>query len=384
LTAGINIYRNSDQIVKKESDDINVIIVGPKAPPYGGIATFVEHIQANATIKHKGEIWHYRTGKKSKNTPNCIQSLIEIVLIGKFPLSQKFRESDIIHIHTASGLSYYRNAAYAIIGHLFGKKIIFHIHGAAFHDFYNNATPFMKRAIAHIIKTCDKIVVTSKSWIPTIKQIGCDVECIRVIPNGYDQKVFYQIDKSGARNKLGIPFDRKILITIANLESYKGHKYLIEAMETIIKKRNDVVLYIIGNGSLEGDLKEQTQQAHLTNHVIFTGGNKPSEELPLWLGSCDLFVLPSLNEGNPIVMFECLGSGKPFIGTIVGGVPDIITSEDYGLLVKPANPQELAETILKGLELEWNHDKIISYAEQFTWGKITEKVIDIYHETVNH
>jgi glycosyltransferase involved in cell wall biosynthesis len=89
------------------------------------------------------------------------------------------------------------------------------------------------------------------------------------------------------------------------------------------------------------------------------------DEIPVWMDACDVFVLPSLNEGSPIVMFESLGFGKPFVGTKVGGIPEIITSEDYGLLCEPANQKELAEKILAALDKEWDDEKIRKYAEQF-------------------
>ena len=85
-----------------------------------------------------------------------------------------------------------------------------------------------------------------------------------------------------------------------------------------------------------------------------------------------------MSEGNPTVMFEALGVGLPFVGTAVGGVPEIITSEDYGLLCPPADPECLAEKILIALEKEWDREKIRKYAEQFTWEEIAKRVINIY------
>ena len=73
-----------------------------------------------------------------------------------------------------------------------------------------------------------------------------------------------------------------------------------------------------------------------------------------------------MGEGNPTVMFECLGCGKPFIGTKVGGIPEIIVSDDYGLLCEPANSEDLAEKILIALDKEWDEEKIRNYAKQFT------------------
>jgi len=96
------------------------------------------------------------------------------------------------------------------------------------------------------------------------------------------------------------------------------------------------------------------------------------------MNSCDLFVLPSLNEGNPTVMFECLGCGKPFIGTKVGGIPEIIVSDDYGLLAEPTNSERLAETILLALDKNWDTTKIKAYSAQFTWAEIGKNIVDIY------
>jgi glycosyltransferase involved in cell wall biosynthesis len=107
-------------------------------------------------------------------------------------------------------------------------------------------------------------------------------------------------------------------------------------------------------------------------------GFVPDEDLPILVNACDLFVLPSLSEGNPTVMFECLGCGKPFIGTKVGGEPEIITSEDYGFLVEPANSKELAEKILIALDKNWNTECILDYAKQFTWNKISEQIVEVY------
>ena len=83
------------------------------------------------------------------------------------------------------------------------------------------------------------------------------------------------------------------------------------------------------------------------------------------MNASDLFVLPSLNEGNPTVMFEALGCGKPFVGSKVGGVPEVITSEEYGLLVEPGNSTDLAEKILQAFEEEWNRESILGIAAIF-------------------
>ena len=137
--------------------------------------------------------------------------------------------------------------------------------------------------------------------------------------------------------------------------------------------------YIGGSGPLKDTLQRQIQDLQLADCVKLVG-YVPGGLLPVWMNASDLFVLPSLNEGNPTVMFECLGCGKPFVGTDVGGVREIITSDDYGLLVKPASVQDLAEKLLIALDRDWDNEKIASYAQQYSWGNIAKKVVRIYNE----
>jgi glycosyltransferase involved in cell wall biosynthesis len=77
-------------------------------------------------------------------------------------------------------------------------------------------------------------------------------------------------------------------------------------------------------------------------------------------------------------MSECLGCGKPFIGTRVGGIPDIISSDTYGILSEPGNMEELANNILESLDRQWDHDAILTYARQFTWKEISKEIIAVY------
>jgi glycosyltransferase involved in cell wall biosynthesis len=140
------------------------------------------------------------------------------------------------------------------------------------------------------------------------------------------------------------------------------------------------MLYIVGQGSLKNQLQSLINKYRLEDNIALAGGNKPSKEIPLWMNACDLFVLPSLSEGNPTVMFECLGCGKSFVGTNVGGIPEVITNKKLGILVEPKDVSGLANAILKALDKEWDKNYISKYAEQFTWDKIAEKIMEVYDE----
>jgi glycosyltransferase involved in cell wall biosynthesis len=185
-----------------------------------------------------------------------------------------------------------------------------------------------------------------------------------------------------ARTELNIPLNKRILLTVGALEAYKGHEYLIESMRIIANKRNDVFLYVVGVGPLKEHLTALIKRYSLEDTVFLAGGDKPIQELNSIMNACDLFVLPSLHEGNPTVMFEALGCGKPFVGTRVGGVPEVIISDVYGLLVEPANPEALAEMILVALDREWDREAILAYAERYTWENIAKEIMDVYEQVL--
>ena len=202
---------------------------------------------------------------------------------------------------------------------------------------------------------------------------------LHVIPNGFNANKFKMLDQKLCRSVLILPVDKTILLSVGNLVHEKGQYYLIEAMNEIVKYRTDIICLIIGHGKLKDVFEKMICNLQLSDYVKLIG-KKPHDEIPLWINGCDVFVLPSLIEGNPTVMFECLGCGRPFVGTRVGGVPEIITSEDYGLLCEPEKSKELADSIAIALNRHWNRDKISDYADKFTWEKIAKEIIQAYNE----
>lgn len=235
----------------------------------------------------------------------------------------------------------------------------------------------------NIWKTCDAIIRVRQRDISLFETIGIPKNKVFYVPNGFDHSSFFQYEPLKCRKKLDLPENKKIILYVGNLYSeVKGHKYLIEAINEIVKLRKDILCVVVGSGKLEPSIRGQIEDLGLENYVKLVG-SKPHGEIPFWINACDMFVLPSLNEGNPTVMFECLGCGKPFIGTKVGGVPEIITSDDYGFLVEPKNSIDLAEKIDLALNNEWNSKKINEYGAIFTWSKISLDVYNIYSKILN-
>ena len=238
----------------------------------------------------------------------------------------------------------------------------------------------LKRKNKQYLRTwelCDAIIRVNKKDIPLFINAGVSPNKIFHIVNGYNPHKFKPILMDEARGRLSLEKERKIILNISRLYEEKGQKYLIDAMKIITEKRKDVLCFIGSSGPLKGKLQKKIDELKLQNCVKLIGF-VPDELLPIWMNACDVFVLPSFHESFGIVQIEAMACGKPVVATYNGGSEEIITSEELGYLVEPANPKELEEKILIALDKEWDSKKIRKYAEQFTWENIVREIIKVY------
>lgn len=284
---------------------------------------------------------------------------------------------DLIHAHFTYSAGYVG----AKLKESSGKGLILTVHEDR--NWLMNEIASEDEKLLFTWRSCDKIIRVNKADMNEFKAINIDPSRLVHITNGFSSYQFHSISKNEARDRLNIPKDRLVLLNLAALEPYKGQEYLIRAMKTVASSRKDTVLYIVGKGSLKGYLQSLIDECGLQNRVILAGGDKSAEEIALWMNCCDLFVLPSLSEGNPTVMFEALGCGKPFIGTNVGGIPEIIVNEEIGLLVDPGDHDGLSVIMLKALDKTWNEECIREYANRYSWENISNDIVKLYQSVLD-
>jgi glycosyltransferase involved in cell wall biosynthesis len=359
-------------------------MIGPLPPPIGGVANFVTNIKANFSSNIKYNIKVFRTGEMGSSKSPLISLLHDAKQSLKFVIFFKESNIDIIHVHTSSYYSFLRNVPYILwTRHFTDALLVLHIHGGMFKEFYNEAIFPLKYIVRRILRSADAVIVTSPSWIDIIKEISGKENGIYPLANGFEPAIFHPMKKQEARRELGLPDKEKILLSIGVLEKVKGHRFLIEALPEVNRNYGDVSLFIIGSGSLKEMLVGRVKELKLQGKVNFIEGDQNPEKIALWINSSDLIVLPSLNEGNPTVLFESLGCGRPFLGTRVGGVADVITSEEFGALCDPADSSGLSTAIVTMLGKEWNADRIAIHAQRYSWNVIASSLIEIYDHIIH-
>jgi len=192
----------------------------------------------------------------------------------------------------------------------------------------------------------DKIVAVSegvKSDLVKYEHINPDK--IKVIYNGIDgSKYRVKIDTAKKRKEFGISKDDKVIGVGVRLSKQKGISYLIEAVSLLIKIIPGVKLLIVGDGEYTNNLKKLSEKAGIEDKVIFTGFRS---DIPELLQIMDVYVLPSLWEGHPLVLLEAMAAGKPIVATDIPGNRETVEHGKTGLLVPVRNIEELAKALLK-------------------------------------
>jgi len=228
-----------------------------------------------------------------------------------------------------------------------------------------------------VLHKADQVIAVSEFTSERLLSLGVPPKKLHVVPNGYDERVFKPASSRDARERLNLPLDRKILLSVGSLVEVKGHTYLIEAMQTILKRREEAMLVLVGSGPLEASLRSKVNRLGLNEKILFAGKRR-HEEIPTWMNACDLLVLPSLNESFGVVLIEAMACGKPVVGTHVGGVPELVPKNEVGILVPPRNPEALAEAVLEALNRTWDSKRIVKHAQRYSWGNVARQVLSVY------
>jgi glycosyltransferase involved in cell wall biosynthesis len=196
--------------------------------------------------------------------------------------------------------------------------------------------------------------------------------------NGVDPGRFFPEPKDAARRKLGLAPGRYML-SVSHLVHRKGVDILLRAFDRLRKGGHpDLRFLIVGKGGEEGNaepsLRALAAELGLGDAVVWAGA-VPNAELRWYYGAADVFCLASEKEGWPNVILESLACGTPVVAAATWGVPEVLPSEEYGLLVKEREPGAFAERIGEALGRPWDTARIAGYAASNTWDKVADGLV---------
>ena len=307
-------------------------------------------------------------------------------------------DADVYEAHAASG--------YGLITALnnqgIKKPFVHTIHGVLADEYEQTrknryqsfrgriANYFMHRLAKLEEETAKKstlIVTISRYSLEKIKQFYNVGEAkVRVVPNGVDPEKFKPFeDQAAIKRQFGLGNEPCVLF-VGSLIPRKGLPFLVEAAKKIVKEYKETKFIIVGEGPLRNQLLRELEVANLSGNFTFIG-NITGNMLPPIYNCADVFALPSIQEGQGIVLLEAQASAKPVVAFDIGGVNEAVHNGETGLLVKRGNTEKFAAAIMKLLsdkslreEMGVNGRRFV--AENFTWDICTQKMLQVYREAL--
>lgn len=227
-------------------------------------------------------------------------------------------------------------------------RVVYTAHGFAF----NEPLSYTKKKI---YKTAERFGTGLENLIITVSDFDkqsaiqnkiCPEFKMFTIHNGINAKDYDFYSREEARHKLNLDNNKKYFGTIASFYKTKGHEFLIEAIKNLQDNKSSLLnkhqWILIGEGPELDNIKKLVNNNQLSNYIKFI---KPQDNDWKYLLAFDYFILPSVKEGLPYTILEAGLAKIPVIATKVGGVPEILTNNQTGLLVTPANPLSLAQAM---------------------------------------
>ena len=292
--------------------------------------------------------------------------------VGKLKKIIERENYDIVHVHL------FPASAFVALSSLFLPNNIRYI--------FTEHSTFNRRRTIKIFKIVDgfiynrysKIICSSKQvqnslikWIPKNK------EKTEVIHNGTP------IHSKSYSHQLIKKYD---ILFVGRLVHQKGIRFLLEAISILQNKyKKYIKAAVVGGGPLEKELKKMCEELKINDSVEFLGIRRDIDQL---MKSSKLFVLPSCWEGFGIVLIEAMKNRLPIVATNIGGIPEIITDGNEGILIPKANSEILAESINKVLEDEKLRSKLIQNAyrkvqKKYSIERYTISLLNLYFNILN-
>ena len=245
--------------------------------------------------------------------------------------------------------------------------------------------PWLRRVDRYLLARADGVVsltatfgqyLEEQGWRPTAQ--------VEVIPDAYDESLFYPRERAGCRAALGIPPEAQVILYAGLTFSYRGLEDLVAAYGRLRTEFPQALLYLVGGRPAEIErLRAQAEELGVAEGLVVPG-QVPLVEVPLYLAAADVLVIPgtvSLETASPLKMFEYMAMGVPVVAVDRPALREILPEEgalyfppeDIGALVtalrrvlaEPAEARERAARAQQAVQrytYAWRARRILEVA----------------------
>lgn len=307
-----------------------IVMVGTSLDGRGGMSSVVASYRDAGFFERCGVVYlaSHVEGSKVAKLRAMIGSLLRLwglLVAGRVRL---------VHIHAASGVSFWRKSAFAWSALLWRRPLLMHIHGGEF-DLYHAKAPRWSQAHTRaLLARATRVIVLSQVWIERLRPI---CPAARWVSLANPVTVRPVPDRSASADGL-----LRVLFLGRYIEA-KGVFDLLRAFGQVQAELPAMRLLLGGEGDREA-LMRVARDAGVADKVELLGwivGAAKDERLD----RCDIFALPSWFEGLPVSMLEAMAAGQAALVSNVGSIPEVIRHGENGWLVPPREPAPLVQAL---------------------------------------
>lgn len=210
--------------------------------------------------------------------------------------------------------------------------------------------PFGRSIITLLVRMTNRLIdrtiaVSEVSRRMLMENYRISPNRIVTIRNGIDLARFdAEFDVDAVKSELGLEPEDRVAVLIGAFVARKGHRYALRAAQTILEQIPTFKLVLVGGGSLEAELRAESDELGVSRAVVFAGFRR---DVPAVLAASDVLLLPSEDECLPLVILEAMASGLPVVATDVGGISEVVKHEVTGRLIEPGDPRQLSDALIE-------------------------------------
>ena len=218
-----------------------------------------------------------------------------------------------------------------------------------------------------------KIICISEPVVAILKASIKDHKRMTVVGSVVDTERFCHTNKTGfLHREFSIPLDFKIIGNVSAFSKVKDHYTWVDTIDELFKRGLKAKYILIGDGSLEPEIKKYVLSKGLENEIIFAGFR---DDINKCLPEFDLFLFTSKNEATGGVILESYACNVPVVAARAGGIPTVLIDNETGLLAEAGNAIDFADKTERLLNSKEMQDKFIKAGFEFLMTTSTKDII---------
>lgn len=281
-----------------------------------------------------------------------------------------------VHVHMAERLSTWRKGLVVLFCRAVGVPVILHVHAAQLHLEYAKSNRLAQWLVRTMFANADHCIVLGPRYQRFVTEtLGVPAGRVDIVNNG--------VPRPAAARRVDVPGRRPLMLFLGNLLERKGVSDLLHALAGSTMQALDWQAVFAGGGDVDG-YRHKASELGLADRARFVGWADQAKASAL-MATADVLVLPSYDEGLPLVILEALANGVAVVCTPVGEIPDVFQHGDTAHFVTPGDVPAIEAALAKvisdpeyrrGLETRGH----ALYERQFSLDVFADRVAQLHQE----